>query len=240
MPAAQRREITFIIDGIAHAAVEVDYANLHITMAYSEAGRKTPHGDQYAIDGFDRGLVKMAVNTLFNASTIPSGILAVTEELRYNPDLRAVHGIKSSNRKPCRALAEQVVAAIQHKHHRITSYFGSDCGARFQRKDSDMAIEVMSRMIERTGRCPLPVHDSFLVAEIDADILGQTMMEVAKEYGLELDLKDPRGHRPASHPFSPSLPSPPSSLSSIPGSHPGCCCPLLLSSPSPLLFHLWR
>ncbi len=196
MPAEQRQEIEFIIDGTAHPVVEIDYANLHISMAYSEAGRRTPHGDQYTIDGFDRELVKLAVNTLFNASTVYSGILAITEELRYNSGLRALHGISSSDRKLCRALAEQVVVAIQCKHHRIKNYFGSDCGAWFQRKDSDMAVEVMTRMIERTGRCPLPVHDSFLVPDIDADILSQTMMEVARDYGLRLNLKDSRGDHP--------------------------------------------
>ncbi len=217
MRAGQRRELEWIIDGTAHPTVEIDYSNLHIRMAYSEAGERIPHGDQYTIDGFDRGLVKVAVNTLFNASTTNSGILAITEELHYDPKLRAVSGIQSSNRSPCRALAEQVVAAIQHKHHRIKSYFGSDCGARFQRQDSDMAIEVMTRMIQRTGRCPLPVHDSFLVPEIEADILGQTMIEVATEYGLRLDLKDSRGDHPTlppSHPLSPSHPLLPSFLSS--------------------------
>ena len=50
-------------------------------------------------------------------------------------------------------------------------------------------------MIQRTGRCPLPLHDSFLVPEIDADILSRTMVEVAKEHGLELDLKVSRGNQ---------------------------------------------
>ena len=117
---------------------------------------------------------------------------AITEELRYNPDLRAVNDIESSDRSLCRALAKRVVAAIHLKHSRIKGYFGSDCGARFQRQDSDMAIEVMTRMIQRTGRCPLPVHDSFLVPDIDADTPSHTMIEVAREYGLQLDLKDSR------------------------------------------------
>ena len=192
MPAGQRLELEWIIDGTAHPTVEIDYANLHIRMAYSEAGKRIPHGDQYTIHGFDRGLVKVAVNVLFNAATTNRGILAITEELRYNPALRAVNDIESSNRSLCRALAERVVAAIHHKHREIKSHFGSDCGAGFQRQDSDMAIEVMTRMIQRTGRCPLPIHDSFLVPEIDADILSQTMIEVARGYGLELDLKDSR------------------------------------------------
>ena len=70
------------------------------------------------------------------------------------------------------------------------SYFNSDCGARFQRRDSDMAMEVMTRMIQRTGRCPLPIHDSFLVADIDTESLRQTMKEVARHHGLRLKVKE--------------------------------------------------
>lgn len=151
-----------MVDGVVYPMVELDYCNLHITMAYAEAGEPMPGGDQYTIDGFPRGLVKVAVNTLFNAASINSGILAVTDELRDDPELRAVCGIQSSDRGPCRTVARQ---------------------------DSDMAIEVMTRMISQTGRCPLPVHDSFLVPQMDADILSQTMMEVAGEFGLEVKLK---------------------------------------------------
>ena len=56
-----------------------------------------------------------------------------------------------------------------------------------------MAVRVMLRMIERTGRCPLPVHDSFLVADIDQEALAFTMQEVAMEEGLVLCLKVSRG-----------------------------------------------
>jgi hypothetical protein len=156
------------------------------------------------------------VNTLLNAPTANRAILAITEELRYNPHLGAVNGIESSDRGLCRAVAERVVAAIHLKHRRIKSYFGSDCGAQFQRQDSDMAIDVMTRMIQRTGRCPVPIHDSFIVPEIDADILSQTMMEVARGYGLELDLKDSRGGQPPAPPSrgrgNLSLPPPPFQL----------------------------
>jgi hypothetical protein len=64
MPAGRRREHELVIDGTAHPMLEIDYSNLHIRMAYSEAGERIPLGDQYAIHGFDRALVKVAVNTL--------------------------------------------------------------------------------------------------------------------------------------------------------------------------------
>ena len=59
-----------------------------------------------------------------------------------------------------------------------------------------MAVRVMLRMIERTGRCPMPIHDSFLVAEIDQEALALTMQEVASEEGLDLRLKVSRGLSP--------------------------------------------
>ena len=180
MPSEQRREIEFIIDGTAYPAVEVDYASLHPQMAYSKAGRRVPPGDPYRIDGFDRGLVKLAVNILFNAPTTRSAINAIAEDL-YNDG-----GLTKGG---CFTRARKVVAAIRRKHYRIEGFFGSDCGARFQRQDSDMAVKVLTKMIERTGRCPLPMHDSFLVPEIDADILIRAMTEVAGDYGLQLDLK---------------------------------------------------
>ena len=196
MPADQRGEIEMFVDGAAQPVVEIDYASIHITMAYEEAGARPPAGDKYTIAGFSRRLVKVAVNILFNARTRNSGILAVTEELRGNPDLRTDNGAAARDRRTCRTLAERVVQAVEHKHRRISNHFGSDCGARFQRRDSDMAMQIMLRTTERTGRCPLPLHDSFLVAETDADTLARTMREVADEHGLRLALKDPTGRHP--------------------------------------------
>jgi hypothetical protein len=218
MAAERRREITFIIDGAAHPAVEIDYSSLHIRMAYAEAGKRAPSGDPYTIDGFDRGLVKLAVNVLFNAATKRSAIYAIAEDL---------HDRHGGTERGCHIQARKVVRAIRRKHHRIKKYFGSDCGSRFQRQDSDMAIEVMTRMIQRTGRCPLPVHDSFLTPDIDADLMGQTMLEVAGDYGLHLGLKDSR----TSGSDRPSLPLPPYRLRPP---HP-LCPPPIPSFPS-LLF----
>ena len=80
MPAAHRREITFIIEGSAYPTVEIDYSSLHIQMAYAEVEEATLR-DPYVIDGFDRKLVKLAVNTLFNASTRKSAVGAIAEDL---------------------------------------------------------------------------------------------------------------------------------------------------------------
>lgn len=191
----QRRTLQMDIEAEMHPMVEIDFSTMHTTMAYAEAQERMPRGDPYAIEGFDRNLVKVAMNTMLNAPTPHLAVSAVEEELHANDLLRTASGLPGKSRKPCWELARKVVAAIEAKHWRIKSYFGSDCGSRFQRRDSDMAVQIMLRMIERTGRAPLPLHDSFLVADIDADILAQTMTEVADENGLELDLKDSGGRR---------------------------------------------
>ena len=193
----ERLALQLLIDGVLHPVVEIDYANLHAVMAYTEAGLPIPPGDQYEIEGFDRLVVKRAFNVLLNATKRHKAVAALVEDLRSKDDELWEHsGLATRHRAECRPFAEKVVTAIEDKHRPIAGFFGSDCGARFQRRDSDMAVRVMLRMIERTGRCPMPIHDSFLVAEIDQEALALTMQEVASEEGLDLRLKVSRGLSP--------------------------------------------
>jgi hypothetical protein len=236
--ASERSGLEVVIDGQIHATVEIDYSYLHTTMAYAEAGEWMPPGDQYAIDGYDRGLVKLTVNTMLNAPTRQKALGAVTKALRERSVLRGISAVEPGDHAACRALAERVMAAIEEKHHRIKDYFGSDCGARFQRQDSDMAVKIMVGMIQRTGRCPLPIHDSFIVAKVDAEALRQTMVEVAGEYGLRVHLKDSSGDRTSTSPWACSpVPSscwvsdPMSRCVPDPFSSPGWSCSPLLSVP---------
>ncbi|MUL76440.1 hypothetical protein [Mycolicibacterium sp. CBMA 226] len=188
----ERANLTIVIGGVAHPVVEIDYANLHVAIAYFEAGQLIPPGDQYLIEGFDRDVVKLAANVLFNAGTTREAIGAIAHKLDADRSLRWASGIDTRDQKACRDLARELVDAVRRKHAAISSYFASDCGARFQRADSDIAVAVMTDMVDKTGRCPLPVHDSFLVADIDADHLKRTMVEVADQQGLKLNLKDSR------------------------------------------------
>jgi hypothetical protein len=160
-------------------------------MAYAEAGAKVPRGDLYEIEGFDWRLVKIAVNIMFNAQNRRSSILAIAKALHDDATLQTTTSVDARQMWWTHQIfTKGLVEAIEHKHSRIKDHFSSDCGARFQRVDSDMAMEIMTRMIQRTGRCPLPIHDSFLVAGIDTESLRQTMKEVARQHGLILKVKE--------------------------------------------------
>ena len=67
-----RRSLT--IDG--EAVVELDFKNLHPAILYAEAGAEM-HGDCYAIDGWPRKLVKVAMLTLINAKTKAAARLSI-------------------------------------------------------------------------------------------------------------------------------------------------------------------
>ena len=155
MRARHRRDLECMIDGVLHPMVEIDYSTLHITMAYTEAGAKVPRGDLYAIDGFDRRVVKIAANIMFNAENRRSAILAIAKALHDDATLRTANGVDDHQKWwAYQTFTKKLVEAIEHKHRRIRTYFNSECGARFQRRDSDMAMEVMTRMIQQDWSLP--------------------------------------------------------------------------------------
>ncbi len=185
-----RLDLQLLVHEVLHPMVEIDYANLHAVIAYTEAGLPIPPGDQYAIDGFDRLVIKRAFNVMLNATARHKAVAALSEELHHKDyELWQHSGLSTRLREECRPFAEKVVTTIEEKHHPITAYFGSDCGAAFMRRDSGMAVQVMTRVLAETGRCPLPIHDSFLVADLDQEVLVRVMQQVAAEEGLLLCLK---------------------------------------------------
>ncbi|MGB0971463.1 MAG: hypothetical protein ACPGVG_10930 [Mycobacterium sp.] len=97
--------------------------------------------DQYAIDGFDRLVVKRAFNVLLNATTRHKAVTALVEDLHHKDDQLWEHsGLATRLRSECFPYAEKVVTAIEEKHHPIAGFFGSDCGAAHMRRDIDGAV----------------------------------------------------------------------------------------------------
>ena len=191
-----RKKLRMVIDGSEYPVVEIDYASIHVTIAYSEIGVPPPSGDLYAIEGFDRTLVKLAVNIILNASSDRKAIGAISKEIRSDYSYWHKAGLTSYPAAGvCRSFSSKLLKAIKEKHDPIKEFFSSDCGVRFQYLDSEMAVEVMLEMIKRTSQCPLPMHDSFLVDPRNEEVLAQTMRKVAWRRGTPLGLKSSSGRK---------------------------------------------
>lgn len=159
---AQRRALT--ING--EPVVELDYATLHPALLYHEVQAPLPN-DSYAIEGWPREWVKMAMNTMLNAPTEASARLAIAHHLIGGDD-------QASIRK-----AAALVRAIKERHQPIAGAFCSDAGARLMHMDAMLAEHIMGLMIMRHGVVTLPVHDSFLVPASQRDQLEDAMMRAA-------------------------------------------------------------
>ncbi len=170
--------------------VELDYDNLHIAMLYAEEGKRLS-GDAYNItSSFDLGeemdeviglceeerehyrqrqrtVVKRALNVLINAENYQSAYKALKH-----------HGWTEEIGAP---LADDVfkplVDALRKKHRAIDHHFHSDAGIRLQRKDSDLAYEVMTQ----TGA--IGIHDGFVIeASREKELRDAMKRAFAEEY----------------------------------------------------------
>ena len=155
--SAERRHIG--VNG--SRSVELDHSQLHPRLLYAIAG-KSIDGDAYEIEGWNRPLVKEAMNTLINAD----------DELSAMQSIAVAIGGKGAFERT-RALIEKIKA----KHSGIADSFGTGAGLQLMRIDSDMAESVQLKLIGR-GIVGLPIHDSFIVEERHAGILEEIMDEV--------------------------------------------------------------
>jgi hypothetical protein len=165
-------------------SVELDYSQLHPRLLYAIAGKLTD-GDAYEIEGWNRPLVKEAMNTLVNADDELSAMQSIA---------RSIGGNGAFDRT--RTLVDQIKA----KHSGIADSFGTGAGLRLMRLDSDMAESVQLKLIGR-GVVGLPIHDSFIVEERHAGILEEIMDEV-----FSLTLRHISGSRLSSIRLSKNVP----------------------------------
>jgi hypothetical protein len=75
---------------------------------------------------------------------------------------------------------DAVTRMIEAKHEAIADDFGSGAGIRLQRLDSDLALSIITGLMEE-GIVALPIHDSFIVEAIHKDRLFEEMNDKYKE-----------------------------------------------------------
>src|SRR6516165_8985295 len=144
------------------ATDEPDFPSLHPQLLYALVGRHLPH-DPYDLDGWDRPTVKTAFNTMLNAKTPGSAMLAVA---------KTMGGYSARHREK----AKRLIAEIERKHAPVAEHFGSGIGLRLQRTDSDIAARVLAKS-GKEGEFLLSLHDGFRSRRQYADRTREIMDE---------------------------------------------------------------
>jgi len=153
----------------------LDYDQMSLAIAYGLSGIPLPEGDLYLIDGLSRMVdreprptVKQVVNALMNRKTplmeYPEGISPLTYQ-----------GGEEVYR--ARWLAE----AIREKHAPIADWFEQGRGLELQRRDSNIATDVLLKLIDE-GVIALPVHDAFIVPLSKKDYVRSVMIDTFREH----------------------------------------------------------
>lgn len=143
--------------------VELDFKSMHPRLCYQfEQIPLAPDIDPYLIPGLPesvRELVKAAVVRLLNAAPGKSP--------------KAPDGAAST--LPPGMSWPQLLRKVEAHHRPIAAWFRAGRGMRLQHLDSAIAHTVLHYLTIRGIPC-LPVHDSFIVAQSQQRMLGQTMM----------------------------------------------------------------
>ncbi len=162
IPSKMRRRILINED----ITVECDYSGLACSILYAMHGLSPPAdaydiGLNYGPDDRRRKLVKKYMNAMLNDSS---------RHYKLHPSELAVIGLTHSE------LRERLCLL----HAPIAKHFNTGVGIELQFFDSEMALEVMLRLMDQGEVC-LPIHDSFIVRLQTASLLLKTMSDVFQE-----------------------------------------------------------
>jgi hypothetical protein len=152
--AAERAQL--LLNG--KEVLEPDYRQLHAAIIYAQ--REIPlTGDAYETAEFPRAFGKIAFNIAINARTHRSAVFAVAKELEVD-----------------RQTASKLLTAISTKHKAINEILFSDVGVLLMKIDADITLSAVQRC-QRNGIAVLPVHDSLIVPEANAEEAAEIMRE---------------------------------------------------------------
>lgn len=166
VPKDERRNI--LIDG--EEVVEWDYASLHPALLFARTD--TPLAfDPYTLSDADGPAVRALGKRTFQR---------LVNRLDDGP-MKAAAGDKALLPKGMSFSA--YLQAYRHRLSPIQKWIGIGEGMALQREDSDLAIRVLSKMLD-ASITTLPIHDSFIVQSRHSEALRLSMMAAYREIYL--------------------------------------------------------
>jgi hypothetical protein len=175
LPRNQRKHIR--IDG--ETVVNVDFATMHLRLAYAAAGKRVPRGDLYDLTGRDherhdwarlREGRKQLVSVMFLRNRPLTQWPGATP--REREDIRSCF--------PKGTKLKEEIIAIRERHEAIADLFECGRGLRLQRIESDILVAVLLKL-NALGITALPIHDAVLVARSHGKAAQRVMEAEAKK-----------------------------------------------------------
>ena len=171
-PKALRPRIT--ING--KQTVELDFSGCAVRMLYHERGLECSD-DPYHLE-----LIAEYEQEIGKPGHFRQGIKALTQALLNNQTKAQPWRIPVPDRISFRPQfnRKQIWQMIQEKHAPIAGSFGTGPGLRLQRRDSDLALTIITELMKK-NIVALPVHDSFLTNYDNANVLKEEMNRAYKD-----------------------------------------------------------
>ena len=169
LPEARRKDI--LING--KPVIERDFSGMHVKMLYATEASIDYREDPYLLAGFGqqwRDAFKKVLLICLSAKSKRAALAAIQSDRLDNP-----------SRYPAHFVPKDALDAFLKKHHRISSaFFDPELGLKLQYQDSQIAEQIMLEL-GKHGIVALPIHDSFIVAEVHDGLLRATMERVFQE-----------------------------------------------------------
>ena len=187
MPSGYRHLVR--VDGEKTACL--DYSSQVLNIAASLNGYQLPE-DAYNIDlgnffinSIDtKNLIKSAVVIFLNTSDKKSGYGALRSALRTT---------YTSGSFPVRLTNEffdQVVTHLVYNYPFLEQYLLKNHGHDFFAEDAEIARSIIQKFLDH-DKVVLPIHDGFMVAVSDRDLLHETMHKVWRDrFGTVIQIKE--------------------------------------------------
>ena len=153
----------------------IDYKALHPGILYAQAGASLA-GDAYRLEGWPRDLVKHAFEVMVEADDVADAAVQIAEDT-------AMGEVAPRGSDAAVERARKLIDAIREKHQAIGWAFFSGAGQRLVELDGTIAETLMLLMLRR-GILVLPVHDTFLVVDSQAEWLEEAMQQAAHAVGV--------------------------------------------------------
>lgn len=176
LPKGERGKI--LIDGCKTVELDYEAQCLNFLYSYSGLAYDCRNGDPYAMEGYDRKLIKKVILTAINADSLYKARIALREEFQ-KADLSSFLTFVQSE-----AAFRHLLDSICAKHPPLSQHLFTGIGLKVMNDDALICDTVHSILVGQ-GIPVLSIFDSFIVKEKDADQLREAMKNAYVLNGLE-------------------------------------------------------